>query len=255
MLRPPPLSKRDAAFIAAGLKDDEDEEGLLPAAALARILKKLEKARSLLEMWEGTLQLLEQMSELPDEARLNGDDVDGVLNDLVTALPDDLECMDNDEPAFLAALGVPREEDGDHPSQWDGWTVATVRTALALRAKDGGTTPEKLLARALRQRQDTQDTNKKKVEALENKAKALRRQLKVTEDRMTRERILPGEALLAKITRYEAHLSRQMLQALHELQRLQAVRAGESVPAPAALDVLVEGRDPVGGDLADAGTG
>jgi hypothetical protein len=69
----------------------------------------------------------------------------------------------------------------------------------------------------------------------------LRRRLKAKEDRLTRERMLPDTNTLQKITRYEAHLSRQLLQALHELQRLQAARGGQSVPPPAALDVMVDG--------------
>jgi hypothetical protein len=52
--------------------------------------------------------------------------------------------------------------------------------------------------------------------------------------------VLPDDATLNKVTRYEAHLSRQMLQSLHTLERLQAARAGQSVPPPAALDVTVE---------------
>jgi hypothetical protein len=39
--------------------------------------------------------------------------------------------------------------------------------------------------------------------------------------RKVRERILPDEKMLGKITRYEAHLSRQLYHALHELENLQ----------------------------------
>ena len=46
---------------------------------------------------------------------------------------------------------------------------------------------------------------------------------------------------LAVLTRYEVTLERGLYAALHELQRLQAARAGEDVPAPAALDVNVHG--------------
>ena len=46
-----------------------------------------------------------------------------------------------------------------------------------------------------------------------------------------------------RLRRYEAHLERVMYRALHELQRLQAVRAGQDVLAPIAVDVDV----PVGG--------
>jgi hypothetical protein len=51
-----------------------------------------------------------------------------------------------------------------------------------------------------------------------------------------RERILPGEQDLQKISRYEAHLSKQMYQALHELEALQTRRAGGVAPL-ARIDV------------------
>jgi hypothetical protein len=57
--------------------------------------------------------------------------------------------------------------------------------------------------------------------------------------RKARERILPDETTLQKISRYEAHLSRQLYQALHELENLQKHRTtGEGVPL-ARLDVQV----------------
>jgi hypothetical protein len=43
----------------------------------------------------------------------------------------------------------------------------------------------------------------------------------------------------ANLWRHEAALSRSSSRILHELQRLQAIRAGERVPAPAAVDVDV----------------
>jgi hypothetical protein len=50
---------------------------------------------------------------------------------------------------------------------------------------------------------------------------------------------------LGKFMRYESHLERGMYKAMHELQRLQAARSGESVPAPVVVDVDVSGQ----GDL------
>lgn len=49
-------------------------------------------------------------------------------------------------------------------------------------------------------------------------------------------RLLPDDASLHKIMRYEAHLGRQLYLAMHELEALQARRNGESVPL-ARLDV------------------
>ena len=51
-----------------------------------------------------------------------------------------------------------------------------------------------------------------------------------------RDRILPGVEDLQKIARYEAHLSRQMYQALHELEALQVRRGGKAAPL-ARVDV------------------
>ncbi len=42
---------------------------------------------------------------------------------------------------------------------------------------------------------------------------------------------------LSKLSRYEVSLERSLYRALHELQRLQAVRAGEPAPLPVAVDV------------------
>lgn len=42
-----------------------------------------------------------------------------------------------------------------------------------------------------------------------------------------------------KLSRYEAAIERSFYRALHELQRLQAVRRGQHVPAPVAVDVTI----------------
>jgi hypothetical protein len=61
--------------------------------------------------------------------------------------------------------------------------------------------------------------------------------------RKVRERILPDEKTLAKISRYEAHLSRQLFHCLHELENLQKRRTtGEGIPL-ARLDVQVLSED------------
>lgn len=44
-----------------------------------------------------------------------------------------------------------------------------------------------------------------------------------------------------KLIRYETSIERGIFKALHELQRLQAMRNGETVPPPIALDVDVSG--------------
>ena len=47
-------------------------------------------------------------------------------------------------------------------------------------------------------------------------------------ERMNRERVLPRVELLEKVTRYEAHLSRELYETMHELEALQMRRLGGS---------------------------
>ena len=53
-----------------------------------------------------------------------------------------------------------------------------------------------------------------------------------------------GADTLSKLNRYERAYERGMYRALHELQRLQAVRRGDDVQPPAVLDVQVSSADP-----------
>ena len=45
------------------------------------------------------------------------------------------------------------------------------------------------------------------------------------------------EDAISKLSRYENSMQRNLFRALHELQRLQAARRGELVPAPVAVDI------------------
>ena len=46
-----------------------------------------------------------------------------------------------------------------------------------------------------------------------------------------------GPNAFSKLSRYETTIERGLYKALNELQRLQAVREGDDVPAPVAVDV------------------
>lgn len=50
-----------------------------------------------------------------------------------------------------------------------------------------------------------------------------------------------GPGCISKLSRYESAIERTMYRALHELQRLQAARAGTNVPTPVAVDVTLDG--------------
>jgi hypothetical protein len=224
-----------------GMEPDRDNlDTLEPEVALGKILKELKEKRETVKLWGGTHRVLEHLSELSDDAPVSGDDAYGVFEDMLGALPEEEEGADIEDSDFLIGLGLP-EDEVNYAYRWDGWTAGMVRKGLAELAYSVGREPEKLLAKALKRRRNIQEQNVDAMQRLEATVKVLRRRVKAKEDRLTRERMLPDANTLQKITRYEAHLSRQLLQALHELQRLQAARGGQPVPLPAALDVVVTG--------------
>ena len=67
-------------------------------------------------------------------------------------------------------------------------------------------------------------------------AKAAAERIEQELARMSRERLLPDEKTLEKVARYEAHLSRLLHKALHELEAMQTRRSA-AVALLARLDV------------------
>jgi hypothetical protein len=215
------------------------------AGRLEKLLGDVRKKRGDLDQWEGTLRLLDQLPELPDDAPVTGDNAEGALQDITSALPNaEEEDFDLDDQRFLAGLGVPRDE-LDNAWTWDGWTAAMVRRAVEQMARGRGTSAEEVLARAAADRREFQAQRKAELRRLEGEARALRKRIAAQQDRKRRWRMLPDGATLGKLTRYEAHLSRQMLQALHTLERLQAARAGRPAPPPPALGATVSADTPL----------
>lgn len=240
----------EAAVTAAGLEEAAEppaaDEDLLPlgersdARRLRKAEKALESARGLIDTWADTAEALEKLPELADDAPLTGSAVEGVFADLNGALPGEEECFDYEDREFLVRLGVPGAFAGA-PYEWEGWTAGPVRKALAEAAADFDLAPEFLLGRALDDRRAWQREQAEGVARLEAEVREINDRLAVRRRRAVVRRAIPDADTLDKVSRYEAHLSRQMLQALHTLERLQAARAGEPVPLPAVLDVTVDG--------------
>ena len=228
----------ETAVAAVGLEEITDRLRPLPEA-LGKALKDQEEKRKHLETAEQKLSFLERLPKLPDDEPVSGDDAWGCFEDLLGALPEDDDAPDVEDSDFLVALGVPKDE-LDAPYDWAGWTAGMVRRGWAALAKAAGRAPDKLLIRAIEELRGSREEQQKAVKATDQRVKDLRRRLKAQETRLTQKRILPDDGTLQKVTRYEAHLSRQMYQALHELQRLQAARNGNGLPPPAALDVTLD---------------
>jgi hypothetical protein len=231
----PPL-KPPSALAGLTLAGPEDDARLPPAEALGRTLYDLDEKQAELASVTETVRLLERLPQLPDEAPLAGEDAAAVLQEVSEALVGDAVDVDPlENEGFLAAVGVPETEWVGADVDWPGWTAGIVRAGVAHLAGEVG----RGLELALGRRRSRRTTLQIEVNALKRKAKEQRRQLQLRADWQRRERMLPDGNTLQQLTRYEAHLSRQTFQALHELQRLQAARGGEPVPPPATLDVTL----------------
>jgi hypothetical protein len=163
---------------------------------------------------------------LPDDKRLSGPDAAGVLDLVWGQTDEDLEAEEVQFPAEIPDWAGPDE----YMAEWDGWTVSLVRECISAIASTAKEDEEELIEAA---------TERARLDIISAKAAAER----VEQDlaRMSRERLLPDEKTLEKVSRYEAHLSRLFHKTLHELEALQVRRAGGAAPL-ARLDVdgLVE---------------
>ncbi len=175
--------------------------------------------RDALRSGQEQLRRLERLHDLPDDAPTSGEEADLML----VAVAERTENVDWD--TFSMPDVIPDEIAWE---DYPGWTAGRVRRAIAAIAAEEHVDADSLL-QAAREHAHLETLK------LEHEVKQVATEL----GRMQRERLLPDAGTLEKLARYEAHLSRQLAQALHELQRLQATRAGDPVPLPAALDVTV----------------
>jgi hypothetical protein len=126
----------------------------------------------------------------------------------------------------VVALDLPGVPEDADIAELPAMKVEDVRGCIEVLAAAASIDPEDLLEAA------TEEAG------YEARSAAIRKE-EVEEEisRKSRERILPADDALQKIARYEAHLSRQLYHALHELENLQKYRTtGEGTPL-ARLDV------------------
>jgi hypothetical protein len=248
----------ETAVTAAGLEEVAEDvrapgaRGYRDHDDLEEALEKADKKRQALDAGEASLRVLEALPEMATGEPVSGEAVEGVLSNLSEAVPAET-CFDYEDKGFLVGLGVPKNELHD-PWGWDGWTAGMLGAAAATMAKAYQTTVDKLLARAVKDRRQAQEDDRAGLRHLQREVKESRRRLQARESRLRLRRMLPDGPTLDNLNRYEAHLNRQMLQSLHELQRLQAARAGAPAPPPAALDVTVDAPRqsiPVAGEATD----
>jgi hypothetical protein len=110
------------------------------------------------------------------------------------------------------------------------WTAARLVECLEMVAGRAGIVLDELLV----------DTTRAVGDTLKE-AQQKRDKLLADHDRERRSMLLPDTLTLEKVSRYETTLERSLFKALHELERRQASRDGQTVPLPVAVDVNLSG--------------
>jgi hypothetical protein len=169
-------------------------------------------------------RLFKRFAKMEDEKVLSSFDADLVIWAA-------MECADKmaegevDPEELLGSVTVSGLPDSDSWEGYEAWTAGLVRAVIEKVAEATDEEPEELLEAAIRDA-------RWKAERTRLEAEKVERDL----ERMSRERLLPDEKTLEKVARYEAHLSRGLFKALHELEALQVRRTGGAAPL-ARLDV------------------
>jgi hypothetical protein len=190
-----------------------------------------EVVRSNLKSARMDLKLLKRFARMGDDEPLPGSDAANILWE-VAEHTDAVAEGEAEAEELLENLSVPGLDEGTSPEEFEGWTAGLLHRAVeqivSSADREG---PEAVLEAAMR-------SAEWKVKKAKQTAEEVERDL----ERMSRERLLPDEKTLEKVARYEAHLSRGLYKALHELEALQVRRAGGAAPL-ARLDVdgLAEG--------------
>src|ERR687897_3030223 len=169
-------------------------------------------------------RLLKRFAKMEDEKVLSSLEADLVIWGA-------MECADKvaegevDPEELLGSVSVPGLPDSESWEGYEGWTAGLVRAVIEKVARATDEEPEELLEAAVRSARWKADRTRLEAEKVERHLQ-----------NMSRERLLPDEKTLEKVARYEAHLSRGLYKALHELEALQLRRSGGAAPL-ARLDV------------------
>lgn len=169
-------------------------------------------------------RLLKRLSKLEENKGILGTDADSLLW-AVAERADTVADGETDPEDLLGKLSIPGVPEGTDWEEYGGWTAGMVRAGIEAIAKATGEDPEDLLEVATEEARSGARRAEHQAEQVE---------LDLTN--MRRERLLPDEKTLEKVSRYEAHLSRLFFKSLHELEALQKQRSGGEAPL-ARLDI------------------
>lgn len=149
------------------------------------------------------------------------------------------ENLRSDPPAFaskgfMRKLGLPGTD-----AETASWTADLIRRGLLVYADYAQERADEFTEAVRSDLESWAEELARKVRRLEREAGAVVRFL---DDRVARKqtaKLLPTDGRDERIAKYERHLHNLLTSTLHELERLQARREGQTVPPPAVADLNV----------------
>jgi len=199
------IQRYEVQSISVGL--ERVEEDFLHMNPWSPKPHSVDDAEANLRKVQDSLAILRRLRSMPADEPLP----QGLATGLVDALADD-----DDGLLDFSLPGLPRmtERDG-----FDKWTAGLLRQAAAAIAEQLDTTPDDRIDDVIAHAEDVVEERERDLAEVIAKL-----------DRMRRERLLPDDAKLQNVSRYEAHTSKQFYQAVHELEASKSRRRGESTP-------------------------
>jgi hypothetical protein len=245
---------------ARRVRGEEVGASLVPPFGLPRSSKPtLTTARNAVKSTEAQIEhyrelrrVLDTLTASADDTPFDGDDAMLLLGELPTFLPDgedrdeltadDLPPLDPQtdatHPRFLTAIGIVPEHHDDAEG-WAGWTAGVARLGADRIAKSAKWTGAKLLAKAAAGTTAALEQERAELADRRLELAAVEQTTVVEEAEGRRRSLVPSVETVEVVIKYEGHLQRQLVQALHELERRQALRSDCPPHPPAAVDVTL----------------
>lgn len=214
----------ESLVIAASMENAEDERAsgdLDRPPDLKDLQKKVDQA-------EINAEAFSHLMEAKDSSKVEARAAWGIVTEGARVSEVELwEGQEEGSPSILDLSGIPDEVEVD---EWTGWTAGYLRKVLGQVAEKAGLSRVELVENMKAGLQEDLQAAK---ETLEKAFRSL--------ETWRKTHLLPDEGTLDKVSKYESTLERSLFRTLHELERIQAARAGERVPLPAVAEISVSG--------------
>jgi hypothetical protein len=186
----------------------------------------------------------QRLQTASDDEQFDGHEAFNLLFEATGYTPHgDEYAFDMSDDEFLNDVGLPHDW-RDKPQSYSGWTAGMVMKGMQSIAEDDGMSAETLLDHAIRESEKARVEYTANVKRLEVELAGLPPVAVVVSPAevgaIVQRIAFPDQNALDKVMRYENHLSKQLFETLHMLERLQKQRARCRLLDPVTQNAAIE---------------